>query len=502
VPESVDLLLINPGDKDRMYGSLATSLAASEPPIWTALTAAYVRRQGHSVRILDADAEDWSPERTAEIAAREHAPRLIGIGAAGSNPSAASTPKMDAVIRLCAALRRTGNHVPIVVYGIHPSVLPDRTLRETGADFVCRGETFLALTELLAALKSGRGPEGIAGIWIQRGESVVDAGWARLVKDLDDLPAPAWDLLPMDKYRAHNWHCFDRLDQRQPYGVIYTSLGCPFDCTYCNVKALYDGRPGIRFRSPAKAAEDADLLATKYGVRNIKILDELFVLKESTVLELMDLLIARGHRLNIWAYARVDTVNERMLAKMKQAGVNWLAYGIESGSQVVRRGVAKGKLSQESIRRAIGMTHEAGISVVGNFIFGLPEDDLKSLQQTYDLAAELNCEYANFYVAMAYPGSRLYEHSVRRQVPLPENWAGYSQFSEETLPLPTAHLSAGEVLRFRDEAFGRYYRRPQYRDMIRLKFGPEALAHIDEMLQHKLRRKHAGPSPAAAQEAP
>jgi radical SAM superfamily enzyme YgiQ (UPF0313 family) len=476
-----------------MYGSLAGSLSGCEPPIWTALTAAFLREKGHSVRIMDADAEGWSPERAAENAARDHAPRLIGVAAAGANPSAASTPKMDAVIRLCQALRQRLPAVPVIIYGIHPSALPERTLEESGAKFVCRGETFLALEAMLAALKAGRSPDGIPGLWTSRG----GAGWAVLLSDLDSLPAPAWDLLPMEKYRAHNWHCFDRLDQRQPYGVIYTSLGCPFDCTYCNVKSLYGGRSGIRFRSPAKVAQDVDLLATQYGVRNIKILDELFVLKESAVLELLDRLIAQGHGLNIWAYARVDTVNERMLSKMKQAGVNWLAYGIESGSQEVLQGVAKGRLSQEGIRRAVRMTYEAGIHVAGNFIFGLPDDDRASLQQTYDLAAELNCEYANFYVAMAYPGSRLYEDSVREHAPLPQNWTGYSQFSEETLPLPTRHLSAGDVLRFRDDAFDRYYRRPEYRDMILRKFGPQTLAHIESMLEHKLRRKHIAAQEAA-----
>lgn len=475
-----------------MYGALAESLAACEPPLWTALTAAFLRGKGRSVRILDADAEGWSPERAADEA-RAPAPGLVAIAAAGSNPSAASTPKMDAVIRLSRALRQRLPGVPVLVYGIHPSALPERTLEETGAEFVCRGETFLALDALLAALQAGRGPEGIPGIWTRRG----NAGWAELLRDLDELPAPAWDLLPMEKYRAHNWHCFDRLDQRRPYGVVYTSLGCPFGCTFCNVSALYDGRPGVRFRSPARAAADVDLLATEYGVRNIKILDELFVLKAPAVLELMDRIIARGYGLNLWAYARADTVDERLLRRMKQAGVNWLAYGIESGSPEVRRGVAKGRLSQELIRRAVKMTQEAGIHVVGNFIFGLPDDDRASLQQTYDLAAELNCEYANFYTAMAYPGSRLHEDAVSRGLRLPETWAGYAQLSEESLPLPTRQLGSGEVLRFRDEAFDRYYRRPEYRAMILSRFGPGALAHIDEMLAHKLRRRHAAAPEAA-----
>jgi anaerobic magnesium-protoporphyrin IX monomethyl ester cyclase len=136
------------------------------------------------------------------------------------------------------------------------------------------------------------------------------------------------------------------------------------------------------------------------------------------------------------------------------------------------------------------MTHAVGIHIVGNYIFGLPDDDEATIQETLDLAKELNCEYGNFYCAMAYPGSQLYEEALKQGLPLPESWGGYAQFSEDTLPLPTKYLTASEVLKFRDRAFDEYHTSPVYLEMIERKFGPKAVAHIKQMCALKLRRKH------------
>jgi radical SAM superfamily enzyme YgiQ (UPF0313 family) len=176
---------------------------------------------------------------------------------------------------------------------------------------------------------------------------------------------------------------------------------------------------------------------------------------------------------------------------MRQAGIGWLAYGIESGDKRVREAVAKGRFGQEAIKSAVQMTHEAGINVLGNFMFGLPEDNLKTLQETLDLAKELNCEYVNFYTTMAYPGSQLYKEAVEKKIKLPETWLGYSQLSEETLPLPTKYLSSAEVLRFRDNAFKEYFTNPGYLKMIEEKFGQETVESIRGLLKHKIKRKFA-----------
>src|SRR6185437_5960378 len=190
------------------------------------------------------------------------------------------------------------------------------------------------------------------------------------------------------------------------------------------------------------------------------------------VLALCDELIARDYGLNIWAYARVDTVKPHMLDRLRKAGFRWLALGIESGSEHVRDGAEK-SFNQQEIIDIVRQIQNAGISVIGNFIFGLPDDNMRTMQETLDLALELNCEFGNFYSAMAYPGSPLYRMAVENQWPLPEQWSGFSQHSYDCLPLPTEHISAAEVLRFRDQAFDNYFTSRRYLDMVTQKFGWE-----------------------------
>jgi len=488
VTKELDLLLVNPCGWRQVYGELGSLLSGIEPPLWCGLIAAFIREHGYSVKIVDAEAENWTPEYTAEKIA-EYNPLLVGIIVLGSNPSASSTPKMTAVHEILAVLKQEARDIKTILGGLHPSALPERTLREEDVDFVCQGEGFYTIFQLLEALKLDREPSDckIPGLWyIQNGEAISNPP-APLVNS-DELPFAAWDLLSMDKYRAHNWHCFDHIDQRQPYGVIYTSLGCPFNCNYCNIHALYNCNPGIRFRSPEKVVEEIDFLVKNYNIRNLKVIDELFVLRKDRVTRICDLIIQGGYDLNIWAYARVDTVDEILLKKMKHAGFNWIAFGIESANKKVRQDVSK-RITQEKIQKAVKMTCTAGIHIIGNFIFGLPEDDFETMQETLNMAKEFNFEYVNFYTAMAYPGSQLYNDALQKGIKLPEKWHGYAQYSEETLPLPTKYLSAADVLRFRDKAFKEYFKNPKYIEMIRKKFGPKVVQHIEEMLKHEIRRK-------------
>lgn len=491
--QKLDLLLVNVGNRAQVYGKLGSSLVGIEPPFWAGLIAAFIQKHGYTVKIIDAEAENWDTEYTAGKIA-EYNPLLGGIIVLGPNPSASSTPKMTAAGEILTALKKKSPHIKTMLGGLHPSALPERTLREENADFVCEGEGFYTILQLLNVLKSDKdvGDYKIKGLWYIKDGKVISNHRALLIENLDELPFVAWDLLPMDKYRAHNWHCFGHIDQRQPYAVVYTSLGCPFNCSYCNIHALYGGKPCIRFRSPEKIVEEIDFLTKNYKIKNIKIMDELFALGEERVIRICDLIIKRSYDLNMWAYARVDTLNKIMLKKMKQAGINWLGIGFESGSKNIRDRVSKGRFSDEKIRKVVNMIHEAGIYVGGNFIFGLPDDNLQTMQETLNLAKELNCEYTNFYVAMAYPGSKLYEEALANNLPLPDSWVGYSQFGYETQPLPTKYLTPVEILRFRDDAFNEFYSSQRYQNMILEKFGENTLQHINDMLKYKLKRRLLG----------
>jgi len=416
---------------------------------------------------------------------------LTAVVVYGHQPSA-STQNMTAAGEICTAVKRRVPGLKVLLVGGHVSALPERTLLEEDADLVCAGEGPYTILELLNALKSNRSNSyaDMRGLWYRNNGGMRSNPPAPLIKDLDrDLPGIAWDLLPMEKYRAHNWHSFSNANKRQPYASFYTTLGCPYACTFCCINAPYGGS-GYRKWSPRAVVGWIDTLVAKYGIRNIKIADEMFVLNMTHVAGVCDAIIERGYDLNIWAYARVDTVQERILDKLKRAGFNWLALGIESGSEHVRDGAQK-KFGQDDIQNTVERIKAAGINVIGNFIFGLPDDNMETMQATLDMALDLNCEFPNFYSAMAYPGSRLYDMAIQEGWQLPEKWSGYSQHAVDTLPLPTRFVSAAEVLRFRDNAFQIYCNNLNYLDLVSRKFGPETARHVREMASHQLVRKHA-----------
>lgn len=482
----VDIVLINPGDRKQVYQDLGKDYSAVEPPFWVAVTAAYLRNNGIGIAVIDANAENISPEETA-VKAGELNPLLSAVIVYGSQPSA-STQNMTVAGRICSALK-SGTSSKIAIGGLHPSALPRQTLEEEDVDFVIEGEGPYTLLSLVRAIKSENlSYPDVPGLWYLDNGIIKNNPRAELIKNLDQvLPVAAWDLLPMKKYRAHNWHCFDDINDREPYGAIYTSLGCPYSCVFCCINTPF-GKPGIRYRSPELVVNELELLVNQYGVKNIKIVDELFVLDERHYMSIVDLLLQRGLNLNIWAYARVDTVKQENLRKMKQAGINWLALGIESANPGVRDGASK-RMRVRDIKSVVRTIQEAGIRVIGNFIFGLPDDNLETMQETLALAVELNCEFANFYCAMAYPGSKLYDIAVKEGWELPKEWHGFSQHSYEMRPLPTKHISAREVLRFRDSAFHVYFENPDYLNMVEERFGSNVREHIQEMTKTRLRRK-------------
>ena len=484
--KKLDIVLINPGDKKQVYQELARDYSAVEPPFWIAVIAAFLRNSGYEVAVIDANAENISPKETA-LRIRQLDPELSAVIVYGSQPSA-STQNMTIAGRICKAIRENTS-VKVSIGGLHPSALPLETIRDESVDFVIDGEGPYTLLGLIEALKAGGGDFSmVPGLWFRENGTIKNNPRPELINDLDKmLPIAAWDLLPMERYRAHNWHCFDDIENRKPYAAIYTSLGCPYNCIFCCINAPF-GKPGIRYRSPELVVQEIGFLVEKYKVRNIKIVDELFVLDEKHYMKIVELLIAKNYKLNIWAYARVDTVKGENLAKMKEAGINWLALGIESANSGVRDGASK-QMKIRDIKNVVEDIQDAGIRVIGNFIFGLPDDTLDTMEETLELALELNCEFSNFYCAMAYPGSRLYEIARKEGWALPAEWHGFSQHSYEMLPLPTKFIRAKEVLKFRDEAFHKFFNNPDYLGMLTERFGPRVRSHIEEMTRTKLRRR-------------
>lgn len=500
---NLDVLFVHPNGAPIIYQKLSETYSAIEPPIWAALLANHVRTKGHSTSILDCEAERLTlDESTQRIL--QHDPKLIALVIYGQQPSA-STQNMYGASLLCKKLKEENPDCKIVLIGLHPSAVARETLQSEVADFVCQGEGLYTVTGLLSIdMNKTSELKKVPGLWYR------DRGFIRCTKpapivpqqELDvELPGMAWDLLPMDRYRTSNWHAMSNNNDRTPFASLYTSLGCPFQCSFCCINAPFGnnnlenwdyGRNKFRFWTPDFIINEFEKIH-QMGIRNVKLADEMFVLNQSHFLGVCNKIIERNYDFNIWAYARIDTVREEYLKPLKEAGVEWLALGIESGNTVVRKDVIKGKFTDVNIRDLTEKIKDAGINVIGNYIFGLPEDNHQTMQDTLDLAMELNCEFANFYSTMAYPGSQLYLDALQHNWELPDSYIGYSQHSYETQPLPTKHISAAEVLKFRDAAFNLYYKNPKYLDFVKKKFGQDTHDDIIEMTKYTLKRKLVKP---------
>ena len=306
----------------------------------------------------------------------------------------------------------------------------------------------------------------------------------RLSFDPTQMGLIPYGKLPLSRYRAHNWHSWGRPDRS--YGATFSSVSCPFKCDFCCVRDFYGS--DYRRRNPRLVLEDIKTLVSN-GVTNIKMMDELFAMEHQGTREVCTLLKADGlgEVVNIWAYARIDTVNEDLLKTMRRAGVRWLAYGIESGNEQIRNGAMKGKFTNEHIRSVIKMTQDADISIVGNYMFGFWDDTLETMQETLDLAKDLNCEYSNFYCVSIYPGSRLYDDMKARGVDLPYSSEEFAQMSPNFKPVPTKVLSGRQVMAFRDAAFNEYFCDPRYLSMMEARFGLKVVEEIKAMTSIEIR---------------
>lgn len=484
----LDILFVNPGDRRQIYQDLGDEFCAIEPPVFAGLFATYAKQHGLSCAILDVPALGLSAAEAADRI-EQYDPTLVALVVYGFQPSA-STQNMTAAGRIAAAVKERNPGRKVLMTGTHPAALPERTLREEQVDFVVDLEGPATIAHTAAALKDGaRRFSKIGSLWWKDGDTVVRPLFAEpLLQNLDgEMPGIAWDLLDMTRYRSHNWHAFADIHNRTPYAAIHTSLGCPYKCNFCCINAPFGGSSYRRW-SPETVVREIDLLVERYGVTNIKFVDEMFVLHPRHVLGICDLLATRDYKVNIWAYARIDTVKDEFLEKLKAAGINWLCLGIEAANSTVRDGADK-EFSDESIIETCRRIQGHGINILANYIFGLPQDTHAGMQQTLDMALEINAEFANFYAAMAYPGSALYRLALDNGYELPAEWHHYSQHAYDTRPLRNEHLTAAEILQFRDQAWQAYFSNPGYLELVQRRFGSDVVDHIARMRAIPLRRR-------------
>ena len=501
-----DILFVHPNASEKIYQGLAKNNAAIEPPIWAAMLANSVRTKGHRPEILDAEVEGLDYLSAAKRIT-EYKAKVVCFVVYGQQPSA-SSQNMEGATATARELKNLAPDTFVVFVGGHVAALPMETMdKETCIDAVCQNEGVYTLHALLSLSKiNDTELKRVPGLVFRdrEGNVIMNESSAIVAKeDLEqDLPGMAWDLLPpLSRYRTAGWHSWSNDTEKQPFAALYTSLGCPYKCSFCMINIINRTKQGpnvtsqdsntFRFWSPEFIIKQFDEIA-RQGVRNVKIADELFVLNPRHFEAICDLIIQRGYDFNIWAYSRVDTCKPKYLAKLEKAGIKWLGLGIENPNNELRKEIHKEGFQDVKVLDLINNIRDAGINVGGNYIFGLPYDTKESMEATLQFAIENPTEMANFYSAMAYPGSPLYNQARIFGQELPTTYSGFSQHSYDTLNLGNSHVSSAEILAFRDKAWDTYHSSEKYLNLLENKFGQKARDELDSTKTIKLKRKLLG----------
>ena len=499
----LDILFVHPNASEKIYQGLSKKHSAIEPPIWAAMLANHCRVNNFGVQILDCEVEMLSWEESAKTL-NDINPRVVCFVVYGQQPSA-SSQNMSGAIGTADLLKKLNPNMKTLFVGGHISALPLNVLAEPSVDMICQNEGVYTISNLLRTDLTTQQLKSVKGLGYKlEGNSVLNPPEMIVPRNRleQDLPGMAWDLLPdIKKYRTAGWHSWSNNTESEPFASLYTSLGCPYKCSFCMINIINrtDSSEGIasadsnvfRYWDPNFIIKQFDYIA-EMGIKNVKIADELFVLNPNHFEKICKLIVERGYDFNIWAYSRIDTCKPKWLDILKEAGVNWLGLGIENPNQVLRQEIHKDGFKEVKIGDLMEDMRNAGINIGGNYIFGLPMDTHESMKDTLDFAMENKTEMVNFYCAMAYPGSPLYLQARENGWELPSKYEGYSQHSYETLNLSNDNLTAREILEFRDKAFIEYNTHPDYLNLLQTKFGKKAKDNMEDTLKIKLKRKLLG----------
>lgn len=417
------VLLVNPPYHiEKYYGRIA-KLGFSFPPIGVLYLAAYLRQFGYEVKAYDFQANE---ENFFDVL-QSFKPKVIGI--------TCHTALVYSTILLAKQIKERLKDCYIVVGGTHPSCRPQDLLKDGTIDVAVRGEGELTLLELLNHFQDEKKLEDIDGITFKRdGEFVTNRDRA-LIKDINSLPVPAVDLLPLDNYR-----CSPDLRIGKKVMMLSTARGCPYQCTFCAMKESFNRT--YRYRNVDMIFKEIDYYIQNYKADGLFIVDELFTVNRKRVFEFCDRMIRGGYSKDIkwWAQTRADCVDKELLVKMKAAGCRMLSFGIESGVDRLLK-VIKKKVTVEETRKAVKMVHSVGIDARGSLILGLPTETFFESFRTIAFGLSLPLHRLKFGLATPFPGTELWETAVKEgQISEDENWdrftlmAGYTSHEAPYIP--------------------------------------------------------------------
>ena len=410
------------------------------PPISLATCGAILKNGGHQVEILDCAAQ--------QISFNSFLTHLKKNGRYSLIVYSTATPSINSDLILSDEIKNVDSKVKTAVFGTHVSILSDDCLAKSKTlDFVISNEPEETLKELVACLEQGLDLSKVKGLSYKDANNVIHNEKRSFIKSLDSLPFPAWELLNLDNYRL------PLIGEK--FLIISPIRGCPYSCTFCTAQTYYGKK--LRKKSVRKIIEEIKFCINHFGIKYFFIWADTFTADQNYVINFCQQVIDSKLDIKWTCNSRVDTVDQKTLNIMSKSGCWMISYGFETGNQRILDSIKK-KININQSFKAVDMANKAGIKITGHFVLGFPGENKETLNATIKLALSLEIDIAQFYCAVAFPGSYIYT------LAMDNGWINevkFNDFRQDRAIMNLPGLKPSTVNEFRKKAFYKFYIRPR-----------------------------------------
>jgi radical SAM superfamily enzyme YgiQ (UPF0313 family) len=425
----------------------AARIGCVSPPLGLMYLGGAVLRAGGECRIVDMEAHQVNVDDLLTIV-REYSPDIIGL--------TATTPVYQNTKALGRVIRERFPDITLGIGGVHATIVGREIMDECPQfDFQVRGEGEQTIIEIMEALDAGRSLAGIGGVIYRENGQVIENPPRQLTHNLDGLPMPARHLLDPDLYK----HYLPGKGYIK-YAGIFTSRGCPFECTFCSQHTMY-GRK-VRWHSLDRVIDELRMVTGEMGVRHVIIMDETLTLKRKRVLAFCEAIKEAGLEFTWEGWTVASTIDEELLRAMKEAGLIRLSFGIESGDPEILKRIKKG-ITLEQVRNAYKVAAKVGIETRGSAILGHPYETRETAWRTIKFIHSIReCQQIFLNIATPYPGTELYQCAVSGEGGMRLLTTDYSRYTRYGDPVIEVNdLSAKDLRRLQRLGLLYFYLTPR-----------------------------------------
>lgn len=413
-----NILLINPAVNSASQNRVINKMIVNVLPTSLGTLAGFLHKAGiNGVHIVDEQVDPISDNNLIELITSLQPPKIIGLSVL--------TISSKRAYELVTKIKKIDPGVLIVLGNIHPTVLPEEALMHEGVDVVVRGEGEETLVELAQMIFHQKDYKQISGISFRHNSNIIHNPNRSLIIDLDKIPPFPFNLFEnsMSKYNT--------------FGVVVSSRGCPFNCTFCSSRNVSSRR--YRYFSPERVISEIKLLANRYNQKTIWIIDDNPVADKKRFYKILDGIIADklNQKVQFHGSMRGDTLDDQILEKAKKANFKVITFGLETTSESLMRYINKGE-TVEQVLSAIRMTDAKGIAASATLIFGLPTETRSDRWSAIKTVGSLPLSSVRFNTIVPYPGTPMYEEMNRQgKILIKKDWENFAvQYMWEGDDLP------------------------------------------------------------------